>query len=89
MLLGIGAQWLSWRLHLPSILMLLVLGFLAGPVLGLVHRTAAALVLRGTGFLGGTTVLLLLLLRRRRCFLLLFFLLSVPSRCWAPQGREC
>jgi len=29
--LGIGAQWLAWRLRLPSILLLLVAGFLAGP----------------------------------------------------------
>ena len=33
--LGIGAQWLAWRLQLPSILLLLVVGFLAGPVLGI------------------------------------------------------
>ena len=32
--LGIGAKWLSWRLHLPSILILLIFGFLVGPVLG-------------------------------------------------------
>lgn len=31
-LLGIGAQWLAWRFRLPSILLLLVVGFLAGPV---------------------------------------------------------
>lgn len=30
--LGMLAQWLAWRLHLPSILFLLVFGFLAGPV---------------------------------------------------------
>lgn len=30
--LGIGAQWLSWRLKLPSIFLLLVVGFVAGPV---------------------------------------------------------
>ena len=30
-LLGIGAQWISWRLGLPSILVLLVCGFVAGP----------------------------------------------------------
>lgn len=30
-LLGIGAQWLAWRLRLPSILLLLGFGFLAGP----------------------------------------------------------
>ncbi|RCS49300.1 sodium:proton exchanger [Bremerella cremea] len=28
--LGITAQWLAWRLHLPSILLLLAFGFLAG-----------------------------------------------------------
>src|ERR1700722_17696264 len=30
--LGICAQWLAWRLRLPSILLLLLFGFLAGPV---------------------------------------------------------
>lgn len=34
--LGIGAQWLAWRLQLPSILLLLLAGFFAGPVTGLV-----------------------------------------------------
>jgi NhaP-type Na+/H+ or K+/H+ antiporter len=33
---GMIAQWLAWRLHLPSILLLLVLGIFAGPVSGLV-----------------------------------------------------
>jgi len=32
--LGIGAQWLAWRLRLPAILLLLAAGFLAGPVTG-------------------------------------------------------
>ncbi len=32
--LGITAQWLGWRMRLPSILLLLVFGILAGPVLG-------------------------------------------------------
>jgi NhaP-type Na+/H+ or K+/H+ antiporter len=32
LLLGVGSQWLAWRLRLPSILMLLVAGFVAGPV---------------------------------------------------------
>ncbi len=32
LLLGMAAQWLAWRLHLPSILLLLTFGFLAGPV---------------------------------------------------------
>ncbi len=35
--LGIGAQWLAGRLRLPSILLLLLLGFLAGPVTGLIN----------------------------------------------------
>jgi NhaP-type Na+/H+ or K+/H+ antiporter len=35
--LGVGAQWLAGRLRLPSILLLLVLGFLAGPVTGLIN----------------------------------------------------
>jgi len=30
--LGVAAQWLAWRLGLPSILLLLVVGILAGPV---------------------------------------------------------
>jgi NhaP-type Na+/H+ or K+/H+ antiporter len=32
-----GAQWLAWRLRLPSILLLLAVGFIAGPVVGLIH----------------------------------------------------
>lgn len=32
--LGIGAQWLAWRLGFPSILLLLVVGFVAGPLTG-------------------------------------------------------
>jgi NhaP-type Na+/H+ or K+/H+ antiporter len=34
LVLGIGAQWISWRLRQPSILLLLVCGFVAGPVTG-------------------------------------------------------
>lgn len=33
-LLGIGAQWLAWRLQLPAIVLLVVFGLLAGPLLG-------------------------------------------------------
>ncbi len=33
-ILGIGAQWLAWRLRYPSILFLLIFGFLAGPLTG-------------------------------------------------------
>ena len=32
--LGIGAQWLAWRLQMPAIVLLVVFGLLAGPVLG-------------------------------------------------------
>ena len=39
-LLGIGAQWVAWRFRLPSILLLLLVGFLAGPVLGLLDPQA-------------------------------------------------
>ncbi|MCI5145014.1 MAG: hypothetical protein D3923_05665, partial [Candidatus Electrothrix sp. AR3] len=36
-ILGIIAQWTAWRLHLPSILFLLVAGLVVGPGLGLLH----------------------------------------------------
>jgi NhaP-type Na+/H+ or K+/H+ antiporter len=35
--LGIASQWLAWRLRLPSILVLLLVGFIAGPVTGFLH----------------------------------------------------
>ena len=38
--LGMGAQWLSWRLRLPAILFLLIVGFLAGPVAGIIDPDA-------------------------------------------------
>ncbi|MEW6445228.1 MAG: cation:proton antiporter [Pseudomonadota bacterium] len=38
--LGIGAQWLAWRLKLPAILFLLSIGVLAGPVTGLLDPDA-------------------------------------------------
>jgi len=38
--LGIGAQWLAWRLKLPAILFLLLIGFLAGPVVGILDPDA-------------------------------------------------
>lgn len=34
---GVGAQWLAWRLRLPAILLLLALGFFAGPVAGFIN----------------------------------------------------
>lgn len=36
LILGITAQWLAWRLRLPSILLLLIFGFIAGPITGLI-----------------------------------------------------
>lgn len=37
LLLGAAAQWLAWRARLPSILVLLVVGFVAGPMAGWIH----------------------------------------------------
>ncbi|MCA9409511.1 MAG: sodium:proton antiporter, partial [Candidatus Omnitrophica bacterium] len=37
LVIGTGAQWLAMRLKLPSILFLLIFGFLAGPVIHLIH----------------------------------------------------
>ncbi|MFT7288908.1 MAG: NhaP-type Na+/H+ or K+/H+ antiporter [Halieaceae bacterium] len=37
LVLGVGAQWMAWRLKVPSILPLLILGILAGPVTGLLE----------------------------------------------------
>lgn len=34
-LLGVGSQWLAWRLRLPAIVLMLSAGILAGPVTGL------------------------------------------------------
>ena len=34
--LGIFAQWLAWRLKMPSILLLLLFGFIAGPITGFI-----------------------------------------------------
>ena len=35
--LGIGAQWLAWRFHIPAIVLLTVAGMAAGPGLGILH----------------------------------------------------
>ena len=37
LLLGLGAQWIAWRLGVPAILFLLGLGILSGPVLGIIQ----------------------------------------------------
>ncbi|MGE4313153.1 MAG: cation:proton antiporter [Pseudobdellovibrionaceae bacterium] len=36
-LLAISAQWIGWRFKIPSIVFLLLLGFLAGPLLGFIQ----------------------------------------------------
>ncbi len=35
--LGIGSQWIAWRLKLPAIVLMLAAGVLAGPVFGILH----------------------------------------------------
>jgi len=35
--LGISAQWLAWRFKIPAILLLLIFGFVAGPLTGLIR----------------------------------------------------
>ena len=35
--LGLGAQWLGWRLRIPAIVLLTLCGLLLGPVLGIVR----------------------------------------------------
>ncbi|MDD5093666.1 MAG: sodium:proton antiporter [Dehalococcoidia bacterium] len=36
LVLGIAAQWIAWRLRLPSILLMLIFGIFAGPVTGFI-----------------------------------------------------
>lgn len=38
--LGIGAQWIAWRTGWPAIVLMLLAGFLAGPVLGVLNPQA-------------------------------------------------
>lgn len=38
--LGIACQWIAWRLKIPSILILLAVGFISGPILDMVHPEA-------------------------------------------------
>lgn len=35
--LGIGSQWLAWRFRLPAIVIMSIVGLLAGPFLGVLH----------------------------------------------------
>ncbi len=34
---GVLAQWIAWKLRFPSILLLLIFGFIAGPLTGFIH----------------------------------------------------
>lgn len=36
LILGIGAQWIAWKLKFPSIFFLLLFGFVAGPLTGFI-----------------------------------------------------
>jgi NhaP-type Na+/H+ or K+/H+ antiporter len=38
--LGIGAQWIAWKLHWPAIVMMALAGVLAGPVTGIIDPQA-------------------------------------------------
>lgn len=40
LLLGIASQWIAWRIGIPSILLLLIAGFLVGPVGGFIDPDA-------------------------------------------------
>ena len=33
--IGVGSQWIAWRLRMPAIVLMLVAGILIGPVLGI------------------------------------------------------
>ncbi|MFS4438649.1 cation:proton antiporter [Paracoccaceae bacterium GXU_MW_L88] len=35
--LGVGSQWLAWRLQLPAIVLMLAAGLIAGPITGLIN----------------------------------------------------
>ena len=39
--LGIGAQWVAWRTGWPAIVLMLVAGFLVGPVFGIINPERA------------------------------------------------
>jgi NhaP-type Na+/H+ or K+/H+ antiporter len=62
---GITAQWVAWRFHLPAIVLLLVAGFVAGPVTGFldpardfgdIYRPVISLAVAIILFEGGLTL---------------------------------
>lgn len=38
---GVGSQWLSWRLQVPAIVLMLLAGLFVGPVTGIIHPSSA------------------------------------------------
>lgn len=57
--LGIGAQWLAWRLNVPAIVVLTVFGVLAGPVFGWLHPSADLGALAAAAVKLGVAIILL------------------------------
>ncbi|MBB5515877.1 NhaP-type Na+/H+ or K+/H+ antiporter [Rubricella aquisinus] len=39
--IGVGAQWIAWRLRMPAIVLMLLAGFVVGPVTGLLDPSVA------------------------------------------------
>jgi len=39
--LGLGAQWLGWRLQIPALVLLILTGLLLGPILGIIRPSEA------------------------------------------------
>ena len=35
--LGVGAQWIAWRMQIPAIVLMLLAGIVVGPVLGVLN----------------------------------------------------
>ncbi|MEM9373941.1 MAG: sodium:proton antiporter [Planctomycetota bacterium] len=58
-LLGVGAQWLAWRLRVPSILLLLLFGILAGPVMRSIVGAGHPLVIDPDSIFGSDLLLAL------------------------------
>ncbi|MCC0029990.1 MAG: sodium:proton antiporter [Brucellaceae bacterium] len=63
--LGMAAQWLAWRLHLPAIVLLLLAGFAAGPATGIldpvrdfgdIYRPLVSMAVAVILFEGGMTL---------------------------------
>jgi len=63
--LGVGAQWLAWRLRLPSIVLMLLAGLIVGPMLGWflpdrdlgeIHRSLIRVAVAIILFEGGLTL---------------------------------